>query len=522
MITCPKCRRQTAEGAFCERCGAELPAPVSASAAVPMPATPTPAAEPPRTFVHDVEGVPAVPSGREWSGVSTIRETHPMRDHELDCAAIDAQLDSVDARIEHETSDEALLRKQRGEPTLSYDRLCTLFEGMTGSIRFRFDPTGGGERVENVIITFSNPRCEEKPVYRIRHACRTQDFTVDFPQQAAGFPTWELRLEYHSTRRKHELVGQFPVVIKPVKSSNSGSFVFNPHIDIRDVKEASDVRVNMPGIKGLEIVNPSEEMQRIAMSRDRDWQPISLSDDNEVVSLPPMPAGAQTERVILDFGSGRRLHLFSGRTIRFGKTRELNDFVLRPGRPLNECSEGELIPYKMVSRRHCFFEHAGERMTITDGSREANGVLSSSTNGTFWNDGEIRGSLELPVGTTGVVSFGRPACAGGLSMELKVCRASKACATCPHSNIHWCGEGKRPSLMLSRLDGLPEKYVAVWSCFWLGDADSSLDGVVIFRKDGAFAFRDTYRSGWIVPGSEIQTDDGTVKVLDCQRSTLNS
>ena len=166
----------------------------------------------------------------------------------------------------------------------------------------------------------------------------------------------------------------------------------------------------------------------------------------------------------------------------------------------------------MVSRRHCFFEHLGERMMITDGSREANGVILPSTNGTFWNDDQIRGSLELAAGTAGVVSFGAPACAGGLSMDLRVCSASKACATCPHSNIHWCGEGKRPSLMLTRRDGLPEKYIAVWSCFWLGDADPSLDGVVIFRKDGAFAFRDSYRSEWIVPGTEIETDDGPVKV----------
>ena len=494
-MTCPKCGRQTAEGAFCERCGAELSAPVADAAPVPVP---------------ELARVPT----RTMSETPTLRaERHAFRPAAMrPFAPIDAGLRAVDARIERETSDETLLRKQRGEPTIEYDRQCVLFEGMTGSVRFRFDPTGGGERVENVVITFSNSRCEEKPVYRIRHACRMQDFTVDFPQQTAGFPTWKLRLEYHSTRRKHELVGQFPVVVKPVKSSNSGSFVFNPHIDIHDVKQASDVRVNLPGIKGLEIVNPSEEMQRIAMSRVRDWEPIPLSDDNEVVSLPEQPFAARTDRVVLDFGNGRRIHLFAERTVLFGKRREDNDFVLRPGRPVGDCSEQELRPYQMVSRRHCFFEHSGERMTITDGSREANGVIQPSTNGTFWNDDQIRGSLELAAGTAGVVSFGAPSCAGGLSMDLKVCGASKACATCPHSNIHWCGEGKRPSLMLTRRDGLPEKYVAVWSCFWLGDADPSLDGVVIFRKDGAFAFRDSYRSEWIVPGTEIETDDGPVKV----------
>lgn len=451
-----------------------------------------------------------------------------MREVEQSYASFDARFEAFDAHIKRETSDEAFLGRQRGEPTLAQDRLCALFENMNGILRFRFDPLGGGERVENVTITFSNCDSAKTPVQRIRHADRPQEFPVQFPPQAAGLQSWEVRLEYFSSSRKHELVGQFQVFVRPVESRKRGSDNFNINIqtNVGNVGQASDVRINQRGVEGLAdliaATDPFEEMQRIAMSRDRDWQPISLSDDSEVVSLPPMPAGARTERVVLDFGSGRRLHLFAGRTIRFGKTRELNDFVLRPGRPINECSEEELIPYKMVSRRHCFFEHSGERMTIADGSREANGVVQPSSNGTFWNDDSIRGSLELSVGTTGVVSFGRPACAGGLSMDLRVCGASKACATCPHSNIHWCGEGKRPSMMLTRRDGLPEKYIAVWSCFWLGDADPSLDGAVIFRKDGAFAFRDTYRSGWIVPGSEIQTDYGLVKVLDSQLSTLNS
>ena len=509
MITCPKCGRATAEGAFCERCGEELPVSAPAPAA-----NSTPVAEPPRTFVRDLDGAPTVPSSREWSVAPTIRGSRPMQDIWQACASIDAQLDAMDARIEHETSDESFLRRQRGEPTLSYDRLCTLFEGMTGSIRFRFDPTGGGERVENVVITFSNSACGERPVQRIRHADCVQEFSVQFPRQAAGLSTWEMRLEYLSTRRKHELVGQFQIIVKHKSEPGGTSVVIGP------VGPASDVNVYMP--KGPAVVDPNEEMLRIAMSSARDWQPIPLSDDSEVVSLPPQPAGVRTERVVLDFGSGRRLHIFAGRMVRFGKTREFNDFVLRPGRPINECSEGELIPYKMVSRRHCFFEHSGERMTITDGSREANGVVQPSSNGTFWNDEVIRGSLELPVGTTGIVSFARPACAGGLSMDLRVCGAAKACATCPHSNIHWCGEGKRPSMMLTRRDGLPEKYIAVWSCFWLGDADPSLDGVVIFRKDGAFAFRDTYRSGWIVPGTDIQTDYGTVKVLHSSITIHNS
>ena len=515
-MTCPKCGRLTAEGAFCERCGAELSAPVADAAPVPVPApppVPEPARVPPRTM----------------SETPTLRVERRFRPASMrPFAPIDAGLRAVDARIERETSDEALLRKQRGEPTIEYDRQCVLFENLTGIIRFRFDPLGGGERVENVIVTLSNPACEKPLVQRFRHADRVQEFPIQFPPQAAGLQSWEIRLEYLSTQRKHELVGQFQVFVKPVESRKRGSDNFNINIqtNIGDVGHASDVTVNQRGAEELAklvaAVDPYEEMSRIIASGRRDWEPIPLSDDNEVVSLPEQPFAARTDRVVLDFGNGRRIHLFAERTVLFGKRREDNDFVLRPARPINECSEQELRPYQMVSRRHCFFEHSGERMTITDGSREANGVIRPSTNGTFWNDDQIRGSLELAAGMSGVVSFGAPTCAGGLSMDLKVCGASKACATCPHSNIHWCGEGKRPSLMLTRRDGLPEKYVAVWSCFWLGDADPSLDGVVIFRKGGAFAFRDTYRSGWFVPGTDIQTDYGTVKVLNSQLSTLNS
>ena len=508
MVTCPKCGRSTAEGAFCERCGAELPVPERQSA--PKPSVPQFSAG----FGADSDDTPTIRS-----------ERHAFGSMERAFASIDDRLREVDERIDRETSDEALLAKQRGEPTIEYDRQCVLFENLTGIIRFRFDPLGGGERVENVVITFSNPDCAKQLVQRFRHSDRLQEFSVQFPPQAAGLQSWEARLEYLSTRRKHELVGQFQVFVKPVESRKRGLDNFNINIttNIGDVGHASDVTVNQRGAEGLADIiasaDPYAEMSRIMASGRRDWVPIPLSDDNEVVSLPPMPAGARTERVILDFGNGRHMHLFAGRTVSFGRSREMNDFFLRPPQGADET---ELMPYRKTSRRHCFFEHSGESVRITDGGLEPNGVVQPSSGGTYWNDDPIRGSLDLPIGTAGVVSFGAPACAGGLSMELKVCRAAKACATCPHSNIHWCGEGKRPSLMLTRRDRLPEKFIAVWSCFWMGDADPSLDGVVIFRKDGAFAFRDTYRSGWIVPGSEIQTDYGLVKVLDSQLSTLNS
>ena len=66
--------------------------------------------------------------------------------------------------------------------------------------------------------------------------------------------------------------------------------------------------------------------------------------------------------------------------------------------------------------------------------------------------------------------------------------------------------------MLTRRDGVPERFVAVWSCFRLSEADPSFEGVVVFRKEGAFVWRKGHRCGWIVPGTKQQTDFGTVTV----------
>ena len=418
-------------------------------------------------------------------------------------------------RIEHSTPDEELLANTRGEPTLEIDQLLPLFENMTSTLRFRFNPRGGGNPVENVVITFSNWDCAKKPFYRIRHAANAQEFPVQFPAQSTGIQTWEAKIEYTSARRKHELVGQFQVWVKPVESRKRGSDNFNINIqtNIGSVGHASDVTVNQRGAEDLSKLiaasNPFEEISAIMSSSKRSWQLIPFSDDNKVVDLPPMPANAQTDHIILEM-NGKRVQFFAKRTIKFGRNKESNDFYLRPA---PGASELQTIPYRKVSREHCFFEHSGAAVTISDGSRDQFGQIQPSTGGTFWDNEQVRGTVTLPVGTTGIVSFSGIHYGDNLSLDVKVCEPVKACATCPHSNIHWCGEGKLPSLMLTRRDGIPEKFVALWSCFWLGDADPSFEGTVIFRKDGAFAYRrDDGRTGWLVPGTVVESDFGPIKV----------
>jgi len=425
-------------------------------------------------------------------------------------------MERIDAGIRYT---EEMLSRQRGEPTLEIDHLCPLFENMTGTLRFRFDPRGDGDAVENVVITFSNCECAKKPVQRIRRANRIQEFPVQFPPQGAGMQSWNVAVEYVSARRKHELTGDFQVIVKPVESRKRGSDNFNINIEtnIGRVGNASDVTVNQRGAEGLAkliaATDPFEEMNRVFMSDKRQWTSIPLSDDSQVADLPPMPARAKTEHIVLDIGS-KRFYFFAHRTIRLGRKRELNDMVLRhPDRTVVGREDPRNAPYCSISKQHCFFEHSGGKVLLADGGRNSDGVISPSSNGTFWNNEQLRGSIELPVGAEGVVSFGGIYPGDAPSLDLKVCAPAKACATCPHANVRWCGEGHLPSLMLSRRDGLPERFIGLWSCFWLGEADPSFEGVVIFRKDGAFAYRcEDGRSGWLVPDGVIQSDFGMISV----------
>lgn len=255
--------------------------------------------------------------------------------------------------------------------------------------------------------------------------------------------------------------------------------------------------------------NPFDELRNLVQSDKRAWSRIECYDADAVAALPPMPPNAQTEHIVMDM-NGKRMQFFAKRTVKFGRNKESNDFWLRPAPGATEL---QVIPYKKISREHCSFEHSGQAVTITDGNRNQFGQIQPSTGGTFWNNEQMRGSVTIPVGTTGIVSFGGIHYGDNLSLDVKVCEPVKACATCPHADKHWCGEGKLPTLMLTRRDGIPERFIALWSCFWLGDADPSFEGTVIFRKDGAFAYRtDDGRTGWLVPGSVVNTDYGPATI----------
>lgn len=511
MITCQKCGRRTPEGAFCEKCGEPLSDPLPRAAprpGVPDRGIPTPenaARDPAVRFDMRSEPLSGMPNGyNDAPTVRAMRMQSPFRAGE--------PLGSGPSR---DARSEPLSGGGKGSgPVLMIDKLCVQFDGYVGMFRFRFDPRDPGEGLQDIRLRFESQLTGERVEVRpIRHLDRQREIPVSFPVQSAGAVVWFVTVEYEKRGRRHVLEGSVQMVVVHPREAQTvaGNLAINITNNISN-GNASDVHISqraaddLAKLSGAE--NPFDELRRIVAGPARAWEAVELFDADEVESFPPMPSRAVTDRITLDFGV-RKVVFFAGRTVTFGRKRELNDIVLRPPA---DAGEEEQLPYRSVSRAHCYFEHQGDSVAVCDGQRNEYRVVKPSSGGTFWNDQRISGQVTLSAGTSGVLSFAGPGCSGALSMQVKACPSASACESCPYANKHWCGEGARPSLVLARRDGIPELFVAVWSCFSLAEADPSFSGVVIFRKDGGFAWRKGRRCGWIVPGTEQQTDFGVVKV----------
>lgn len=517
------------EGSFCERCGSPLP---KQCAPADVAGIPERAAQvyPPRDAYESAPTVQAqrAPIFTPPSSAAPFRPQSPSAPVQPQSYA--ASFPGQQYASPYQPEPPAMARQQAyapyepmtpapsafddSQPALEVDMLCVLFEKLPGLMRFNFNPRNSRDGLQNIRFLFENQLTGERVVTRpIRHLNRPVQIPVSFPAQEAGALAWNVTVEYECRARRRVLEGAVQMVVVHPKEPQRAAE--NLAINITNTinnGNASDVHVSQRALEDLvklsQSENPSDELRRIVSGGARAWSTVELFDADELELFPPMPPEARTDRVTLDLGV-HRVTFFAGRTVTFGRMHEINDIVLRPP---SDASEDESIPYRKISRAHCHFEHRGETVVLCDGSRDQNRIVKPSMGGTYWNDRCISGFVKLSQGESGVVSFAGPCSTGAISMNVTACAPSSDCRNCPYVNKTWCGDGARPSLMLKRRDGFPEMFVAVWSCFSLENADPSLKGVVIFRKDGGFAWRKGRRCGWIVPGTKQHTDFGVVTV----------
>jgi len=461
-VTCPNCGRKTAEGRFCERCGKPL----------------------------SVSAVPQRDCGQVYAKASP---------------AMSFQRPS--APPIHSVPPPSAPPAPLAVPTLEMDAFCILFESLPGFLRFRLNP---GTTAENVSIALENPLTGTKAEGRkVPYLQGAREIMVPIPAQEAGAFVWYLTLTYEAAGRKHRMEGDVQmVVVRPreaQKAADQLTVTINNNITNGN---ASDVHVSQQAVEELSRLamaeNPFEELRRIVLSGKRVWAAVPLDAGSVQPTLPTQPPAAQRDAITLNLGM-TRVRFFANRMVRLGRQRETNDISPRPPEGMPDA------PYRAVSKAHCCFEHQGDKAIIYDGQFDAAHVVKPSSYGTFWNGSRIQTSHALAAGDEGEISFSGTG-DGFVSLGVRACRPVRACATCPHANRTWCGEGRRPALMLTRRDGIAERFVALWSCFPLEEADPSFEGVVIFRKDGGFAWRRGRRCGWLVPGETLETDFGKVTI----------
>lgn len=514
MIICSKCNRKTAPGAFCERCGEPLSQTVE---------SPTPAKKP--FFISSTEEMyertvsascseemtqaPFLTSGVNTAPSYVAESSTPFAQPSFsrDIPFKDSYRPYIAPSQSSATYSTSLV------PSLKIDKLCVLFEDTPGFVRFFFDPGFSGE-LENVKLTFVNILTGDKVFSRVyRMVNRSCEIPVPFPAMQAGALVWSVRIDCEINFRRRVFEGDLQMAVIRPKEAQQVAQNFAVHItnNIHN-GNASDVHINQRAADELAKIataeNPFEELRRIVAGGARSWDEITLFDADEVGLLPEMPPAARAERVTLDLGLSK-ITFFANRSVTFGRTIESNDLSLRPSVGANE---GVKNCYLRISRMHCFFEHQGDKVAIYDGRRNNEMVVIPSTGGTYWNDSRIAEKIEISSGERGVISFAGLAGCGAVSVDARVVAPCFACAKCPQADKRWCNDGKRPSLLLSRRDGRPERFVALWSCFHLAEVDPSFSDVFIFRKNGAFAWRRGRRAGWLVPNTSFESEFGIVKV----------
>ena len=475
-VTCPNCGRKTDEGRFCELCGEPLP--VTQPPATRPPTTQPPATQPPATQQTIDAQIDTVPSPAVPPPVMPPQQ--PVPQSHVSSSAV---------------------------PTLELDTFCILYEKLPGFLRFRLNSE---TKIESVLISLENPMTRDRVESRkMPHLQGQREIMVQIPVQEAGAFVWNLTLTYEAAGRKHRMEGDVQmVVVRPreaQKAADTLTVTINNNITNGN---ASDVHVSQQALADLAklatAADPFDELRRIVQGGKRVWASLPIDAVEEPYPLPTQPLAALRDAITLNLGM-TRVSFFANRMVRLGRQREVNDIALRPPEGKSD------TPYLSMSKAHCCFEHQGDRAIIYDGQFDAAHVVKPSSYGTFWNGRRIQSSLALAAGDEGELSFSG-AGDGFVSLEVRACHPVRACATCPHANRTWCGDGRRPALILTRRDGVAERFVALWSCFPLEEVDPSFEGVVIFRKDGGFAWRRGRRCGWLVPGERLETDFGQVEV----------
>lgn len=528
LIDCKACGGKTAEGLFCEKCRAELPsslATVDEEAAV-LPSEPeAPASE----QVSEEDKCVEQPSAQVLNDFEADEESLGLEtlgaESTINTVVAPPIIPSMPQDVFPSSSSCAYIH-------VEHDESRVFVVGQTMNFRFAISPLVDGLSDVFVAIVFEGRGCNVEvkrlgwmPCKGERRVLRNINFAA--PEAGSLGFSFYFGFTLDDAEYVFEADGEHKVWPSHTRAKD---VVRNLEINIQNSGHAADFQLSglkdqlRPDEKAEEAIDKLHRMPPVWSGLrlyGSTWRPPRRQQRGDVRQLSPVTLGgmptsaARLDRLTLRAG-GRRIHLFTGDTIRLGKNRQ-NDVVTR----LFEDGQAPAALNSKISRYHCIIERYNKNCYIIDRGDYPGEGSRPSAFGVFI-DGEripARGRRELDMKSTPRLTLaGAVADSPGVfSLELEPWACDSGMRrTCRRD----CESRKLGSLVLRRCDATPETYVALWECFSLGTADPDFDGVVVWREGDGYGYATAETDGWLRPGLTIRTPQGEIRVEESNQHGL--
>jgi hypothetical protein len=524
LVECATCGKKTAEGLFCEKCGADLV--VAAGSVDPGPSSEALVREAsaPPVSCSDAGLKPSYPLDEQSTGMETLgtESTPNVLRKEL----------PRQSRPPVQPAPPVPKQNSCRYLNVDHDKSRVFVVGQTMNFRFALTPLVEGLSDVFVAVIFEG-RGRKVEVKRLgwipNEGERRELRNINFAAPEAGSLGFSFYFGFKKddTDFVFEADGEHKVWPERARAAD---VVRNLEINIKNSGHASDF--NLSGIR--EQLRPEESLADVIDRLHRlppvwsglrlygsTWRPPRSRKRREGGHLVPValetnpPPPARISRLTLKT-DGRVVHLITGDTIRLGKNRQ-NDVVTR----LFENGKATGPINSKISRHHCVIERQGKSCYLVDRGDYPGEGSRPSAYGAFL-DGQrvpVRGRKELEPGKHVTMTM------AGSSLDIPgVFGLELEAWTCGSAMRRYCRrdcESKQTAaLVMRRRDRVPETYVALWECFSLGEGDPDFDGLVIWREDNAYAYATAESEGWLHPGMTIPTPQCEVQVEEWKQFGL--
>jgi hypothetical protein len=514
-VSCLACGGKTAEGAFCDKCGAPL-TPGSAAAqpsAVEQAFCPVkPNERQAGDSVGEAASVAAatvIRTPEQSERTPRVVVINPDPRYERAVAETVTPVAAQRVGLNEDgfgvcpwlcVESDTLAFCVAGASTLVRLRLTPLAEGVE-HIRVWLKPNGISQVVEHP-FNWQNPKLG---VSR----------GINLPIHPTSHGAFSAAVYFGLTKdgNTHMYETEVCLVVYPAGSSTkqiAEKITFTINNDIK-AGHAADIRVHQDAAEAMgKLVQTGqahsiEELLNLLHSKPPAFHRLSLYESawNLDNTLPPPPPAALATRMTVSVGN-RLAHLIAGSRVTLGKNRA-NQIVTRLFEP-----SGEALPERnaRISKFHCTLEFAEGQCVVHDGVRTESGMMQASSCGVFWQGRAVKGSERFSAdhfpatATLGLAGVVADACDFGLKAQSCFFDTAR-CASCRGNDGQLCHRGKTPVVILRRRDAVPEVYALMWSCLDLGNVLPECAGVTVCHERGAFAWRSAGASGWLVPGARV-------------------